>query len=395
MRLLFIAPQPFFRERGTPIRTLHQLEELSRMGHEADVVCYPFGENIHIPGVRIFRTIRLPGIQDIGIGPSLAKFPMDFLLFLKAFWLCLWNRYDAIQAVEESVFFAVFLKKLFRCRLVYNMDSYLSEQLEFSGFVSSRWILSIVRWFERSAMRNAAYVVTVGPVLSEVVRRSAPDTGILQLEDAPLESHFREAPEEAQRLREEFHLGNSKVCVYTGNFERYQGVDILVRAAGIVAHERPDVWIVFVGGTSSQVAAMRHLAAQVKAETVCLFLGRRPTHEMSAFMTLADVLITPRNRGTNPPMKIYAYMQSGRPIVSTNVPTHTQILDDQTAFLVNTDPESLAKGILDVLGNSDKARTVALAARERVEQKYSLLKFREKVRAAYTSLFSGCERIAG
>ena len=112
-------------------------------------------------------------------------------------------------------------------------------------------------------------------------------------------------------------------------------------------------------------------------------------------MTLADVLITPRNRGTNPPMKIYAYMQSGRPIVSTNVPTHTQILDDQTAFLVNTDPESLAKGILDVLGNSDKARTVALAARERVEQKYSLLKFREKVRAAYTSLFSGCERIAG
>jgi glycosyltransferase involved in cell wall biosynthesis len=386
MKLLFIAPQPFFRERGTPIRALHQIEELSRMGHRADIVCYPFGEEINVPGVRVFRTIRLPGIRDIPIGPSLAKFPMDFVLFWKAFWLCLRNRYDVIQAVEESAFFAVWLKKLFRCRLIYNMDSFISDQLQFSGFVSARPIIRFAQACERSAMRNAAYVVTVGPVLSDVVRRFAPGTKVLQLEDAPLEASFREAPDGARRVRDELNLGAAPVCVYTGNFERYQGVDLLVRAAGLVARERPDVRFVFVGGTEPQVEEMRRLAAQAQAQTVCVFTGRRPTHEMASFMTLADVLVTPRNRGTNPPMKIYAYMQSGRPIVSTNVPTHTQILDDQCAFLTDPTPEALAKGILATLGDPEKARAIARAARDRVEQKYSLQIFHQKVRDAYTEL---------
>ncbi|MBN1269064.1 MAG: glycosyltransferase [Kiritimatiellae bacterium] len=386
MRILFIAPQPFFRARGTPIRTLHQIEEFSRMGHRADIVCYPFGQDIDIPGVRMFRTSSMPGIQDVPIGPSLAKFPMDFLLFLKSFWLCIWNRYDAIQAVEEAAFFAVFLKKLFRCRLIYNMDSFISEQLQFSGFITRRWLIRLVNILERSAMHNAAYVVTVGPVLSDVVRREAPGTKILQLEDAPLQASFQEMPDEAARLREEFALGQSPVCAYTGNFENYQGVDLLVRAAGIVAQRRPDMKILLVGGTPKQVQQMKLLAAQVKGESVCVFTGRRPTHEMTAFLTLADALVTPRNKGTNPPMKIYTYMQSGKVIVSTRVPTHVQILDDTCAILVDNTPEDLARGLLDAVNQPDRARDLARAAKERLEQKYSLPIFHGKVRQAYQEL---------
>jgi glycosyltransferase involved in cell wall biosynthesis len=392
MKLLFIAPQPFFRERGTPIRALHQIEELSRMGHDVDVLCYPFGQPVDLPRVRILRIPRLPGIRDVPIGPSMAKFPLDFLLFWAALGLCIRNRYDVIQAVEEAAFFAVWLKKLFRCRLIYNMDSYISDQLQFSGFVSARPVIGLAEWFERSTMRNAAYVVTVGPVLSDVVRRDAPGTKILQLEDAPLQTVFQEVPAAAQRLREELGLGRAPVCVYTGNFEGYQGVDALVRAAGAVARERPDVRIVLAGGTPEQVEQMRSLAVSCGAAQACVFAGRRPTSEMAAFLTLADILVTPRNRGTNPPMKIYAYMQSGRPIVSTNVPTHRQVLDEQCAFLTEPDPESLARGILDALGQPEKARAVAKAARERIEQKYSLEIFRRKARDAYSELEASLPR---
>ncbi|MBP7831082.1 MAG: glycosyltransferase [Kiritimatiellae bacterium] len=388
MNILFIAPQPFFRERGTPIRVRHQLEEIGRLGHRVDLVCYPFGEPIHIPGVRILRAMRLPGIHDVSIGPSLAKFPMDFMLFWKALGLCLRNRYDVIQAVEEAAFFAVLLAKLFRCRLVYNMDSHISDQLQFSGFVSARPVIRIAQWFERAAMRRASCVVTVGPVLTAVVRRLAPETRVLQLEDAPLESSFREAPAAARRLREELGLDSQPVCVYTGNFERYQGVADLVGAAGRVHRERPDVRFVLVGGTEAQVTEMQQLASRTGAGAACVFMGRRPTHEMAAFMTLANVLVTPRNRGTNPPMKIYAYMQSGRPIVSTDVPTHTQVLDEHCAFLTRPDPDSLARGVLSALADPARARAVAQAARGRVEQKYSLSVFQRKVRELYSELES-------
>ena len=326
------------------------------------------------------------------IGPSAAKFPLDVLLFFKALWLCLRNRYDVIQAVEEAAFFAVWLKMLFRCRLVYNMDSYISDQLEFSGFVKARPVLALARWFERVTMRHAAYVVTVGSVLSDVVRRAAPKTRVLQLEDAPLETAFRDAAADARRLRAEFGLGSAPVCVYTGNFEGYQGVDVLVRAAGLVVRERPDAKFLFVGGAEAQIERMRRLAAESGAGSACVFTGRRPTGEMTEFLTLADLLVTPRHQGTNPPMKIYGYMQSGRPIVATNVPTHTQVLDAQCAILTDPDPASLARGLVEALNNPVKARAVAQAARDRVEQHYSLDVFHRKVREAYEQLAAGLSR---
>jgi len=102
MRTLFLAPQPFFRERGSPIRALRQLEVLSRLGHEADVLCYPFGEDIALPGIRIIRTWRPPGLKDVKVGPSPAKFPLDLALLLRAVRLCRRRRYAVIQAVEEA-----------------------------------------------------------------------------------------------------------------------------------------------------------------------------------------------------------------------------------------------------------------------------------------------------
>ena len=43
------------------------------------------------------------------------------------------------------------------------------------------------------------------------------------------------------------------------------------------------------------------------------------------------MLVSPRIRGTNTPLKIYSYLRSGRPIVATNLLTHTQVLTPDVA----------------------------------------------------------------
>ncbi len=387
MRVLFIAPQPFFEDRGTPIRTLRQLEEVSRLGHHVDILCYPFGQPVERLGVRILRIPRPPGIRTVRIGPSAAKLMLDGLLFWKAFGLCLRHRYAVIQAVEEAAFFAVFLCRLFGCRLVYNMDSCISEQLAFSGFVRARPLLAFVRGLEKMTMRRAACVITVGPLHSDAVRAAAPRTRILQLEDAPPDVAFQEETERAQAIREEFGLeARARVCLYTGNFEPYQGVDLIVRAAGVVARHRSDVRFLFVGGSAEQIERMRTRAREEGAADVCLFAGRRPTGSIASFLTVADVLLTARHQGTNPPMKLYQYMQTGRPIVATRLPTHTQVLDETCAFLTQPNPESFARGILIALDDPQKARDVAACARKRVTEQYSRAIFGSKVRSLYRAL---------
>src|SRR5712671_4715806 len=102
VRILMIAPEPFFEPRGTPFSQFHRIRALIALGHEVDLVTYPFGRDVALPGLRIFRSLRPPGLRGIGIGPSLAKLPLDVLLALTSLRRAWAGRYDAIHSHEEG-----------------------------------------------------------------------------------------------------------------------------------------------------------------------------------------------------------------------------------------------------------------------------------------------------
>ena len=79
-----IAPEPFFEPRGTPFSEFHRIRALTALGHSVDLVTYPFGSDVSMPGLRIFRSLRPPWLRGVKIGPSFAKLPLDALLALTA-----------------------------------------------------------------------------------------------------------------------------------------------------------------------------------------------------------------------------------------------------------------------------------------------------------------------
>ena len=44
---------------------------------------------------------------------------------------------------------------------------------------------------------------------------------------------------------------------------------------------------------------------------------------MPAFVALADMLLSPRSKGTHTPLKLYSYLRSGKPILATDILAHT------------------------------------------------------------------------
>ena len=60
MRILMIAPEPFFEPRGTPFSEYHRIRALLELGHTVDLVTYPFGQAVDLPGLRVFRCLRPP-----------------------------------------------------------------------------------------------------------------------------------------------------------------------------------------------------------------------------------------------------------------------------------------------------------------------------------------------
>ncbi len=388
MKILLLAPQPFFTVRGTPINVRNIAAALGDAGHEVDLLCYPFGEAVDIPGVRIIRTGRPFWIRSVKVGPSMHKVPLDALMMFKALRLCMGNGYDVIHAVEESAFFAAWLARIFRARFIYDMDSLISDQLACAwGRVLSP-LVRLVSFMEKRLLRKADFVLTVCAALSAEVRRRAPHTRVVQIEDAPLQEVFAEDREGADALRAAYALGGSKCVVYTGNFEKYQGIDLLLRSAALVAGRETGTRFILVGGHADQIERLRLQAQELGIAGQCVFTGPRPPAEMPAFMTLASVLVSPRTHGVNTALKIYTYMQSGRPIVATDLATHTQVLDEMCALLAKPCPEDMAACIIRALKDPELAQRLGNEARKRVEENFSLEVFNRKVKEAYESLAS-------
>jgi glycosyltransferase involved in cell wall biosynthesis len=114
-----------------------------------------------------------------------------------------------------------------------------------------------------------------------------------------------------------------------------------------------------------------------------VFVGKRPPTELPAFLGLADVLVSPRRAGRNTPFKVYTYLASGKPLVATAIPTHTQLLHGGIATLVEPTPEGLAAGIRGVLADPLAAVERAVRGRSLIEREFGPQAFADKVRRAY------------
>lgn len=381
-----IAPEPFFEPRGTPFSEYHRIRALLELGHTVDLVTYPFGKDVTLPGLRVFRCLRPPFIRDVRIGPSMAKIPLDFTLTLAAMRRALSDKYDAVHSHEEGSFIGVLIAAALRVPHLYDMHSSLPQQLTNFAFSRSRVLKGLFTWMERFVIRRSKVVVVICPHLEGVVHAIEPGVPAVLIENAPGSGDTPVAGSGA-RIRTELGLApDAPVVLYTGTFEAYQGLDLLFAAAKTVLDARPDARFVLAGGRPDQVAAARTEAERAGLGTAVVFTGQRPAEDIPLFLDAADVLVSPRSTGTNTPLKIYQYLRSGRPIVATRLLTHTQVLDDEVAILTDATAVGFAGGILAALGDPARAREVGDRAKQLAETKYSYEVYLARTRQACAHL---------
>jgi glycosyltransferase involved in cell wall biosynthesis len=177
---------------------------------------------------------------------------------------------------------------------------------------------------------------------------------------------------------------DAPLVLYTGTFEPYQGLDLLVEAAARLATTHPAMRVLVVGGAPDQVAAMRSRIEAARAPVV--LTGQRPPEEIPHFVEACDILASPRVSGTNTPLKIYSYLRSGRPIVATNLHTHTQVLSPRVSLLVEPTPEAFAEGLRRLIDDPAAGRALADAAAALSRDRYSREAYLARTREAYRRL---------
>lgn len=377
--ILVIAPQPFFQNRGTPIAVKLLVEELVNIGYDVHLLVFHEGEDIELPGVQIHRTPAPWGVHNIPPSISWKKIVCDFFMFFKGFSLLRQYRYTLVHAVEESVFLAMMYKVMLNTPYIYDMDSSLAQQLiEKIPFL--RHISSVLEFFEKSAIKMSCGVVAVCRELEEIVLSYAPQKNTVRLEDISL---IEDNPVAGDNLREKYDI-TGPIMLYVGNLEKYQGIDLLFHGFQLALEQGCSGNVVIVGGTEKTIAEYKVLAEQLGILANVYFCGPRPIEELGYYLSQADILLSPRVQGNNTPMKLYSYLGSGKVVLATDLTTHTQVLTSDISCLVAPNQESMAKGILDLLGDKELQLRLGNAGKKEADEKYSLGVYQEKLKGFFS-----------
>ncbi len=387
MKVLMIAPQPFFQPRGTPISVLHRLNTLSKLGHKIDLVTYHLGQTIPFENVTYQRIPNIPIIKKIKVGPSKTKIIVDLFVMSKVLSLLMKNQYDVIHSHEEAGFFGAWLAKKFGIMHLYDMHSSLPQQLTNFKFTKLKFLINRFESMERRAIENSDALITICPELYNYVNQSFPYKKQVLIENvADNSSIFAEAKSEDLNIREKYQLESKTIILYAGTFEPYQGLDLLIESSRAVISKNKNVTFVLVGGNPAQVEHYQQIVNKQHLGGYFIFTGQVVPDMVPKFLDIADILVTPRIEGNNTPLKIYSYLRSGKPIVATKHITHTQVLSDDVAVLTECNAEALANGLMKVLEDDQLSRLLSKKARELAEEKYSYEVYVQKTRSIYNYL---------
>jgi hypothetical protein len=144
------------------------------------------------------------------------------------------------------------------------------------------------------------------------------------------------------------------VIGFAGSFYAYEGLDLLIEAASMLAPRRQTLRVLLVGGGMQEASLKAQVAARGLDDRV-IFTGRVPHAEVQRYYDLMDVLAYPRHRNRLTeivtPLKPLEAMAQGRMFVASDVGGHRELVrDGETGFLFPADDaQALARALDSVL----------------------------------------------
>ena len=378
MKILFIAPQPFYQERGTPINVDLVLTALSQRGDVVDLLVYHEGEDREYPNIKLHRIKPFFPIKNLQCGFSVKKVLADIFIFFKAIKLVKEGNYDLIHAGEEAAFIALFIKWYKKIPYIYDMDSLLSRQM-----IGKMKLLKKVEkqllYMESLAVKNALGIAPVCKALEEDAQKLG-GKNIISWEDISLRKEEISYSNNTD-IRKHFSIENS-ILMYIGNLERYQGIHLLLESFAI-ALKKVSMTLVIIGGQRKDIDYYKNFSTKLGIDKYVRFLGTRPSNLLFEFMNQANALVSPRTLGFNTPMKIYSYLHSGIPVLATNLYTHTQVVSSENTVLAEPEKSQFAKGIVEVITNKGLREKVSKNAVKFIEENHTYDILKNKINSLY------------
>lgn len=390
LRVLVVAPTPFFGDRGCHVRIYEEVRGLAARGVEARVVTYPTGRDLD--GLAITRARSWFGVEAGALGPTWGRPLLDLSLFDACRRVVREFRPHLVHGhLHEGIAIGTVLRACHGLPLVADLQGSLTEELADHRFIPERGVLRELASFAESwLLRRPDRIVTSSSHGAALLRQQGVDAGrIVALPDGVDVGVFRPCPPDME-LSRQLGLERRRVVVFLGVLTDYQGVDLLLEAVPAVVRLRPDAHFLVMGYPNER--HYRQLARSRGIGDAVTFTGRVPYEQAPRWLNLGDVAVSPKRSRTEANGKLLNYMACGLPVVATDTPVNRELLGDAGVFATVGDAAALAGCLVDMLANPQDARARGAALRRRAEEEFAWPVLIRRLEALYRSVQPSTKR---
>ena len=305
---------------------------------------------------RNFKIRKLPVIDLMPLSAG----KLGFFLMLGSFIVSVFFKMLCMRNRQETIFYFFDLRDAVTAHLLSNktfceIHMYYRSSLDGinrHGFKKIRGIIAATK-----------------PLRTEIMRDySVPQEKILY---APCGVNFERFGIDTSKEDARKTLGlpqDEKIVLYVGHLFPVKGVNVLFDAH---VHLKPGEIIYFVGGTDEDIEGFKQKWRDTGSPKNIVIVGRKPHGDIPLWLRAADVLCIPNTAKEaagaieSSPSKLIEYMASGRPIVASDVPGITDVMDGTMGYLVEPDSAvDIANAVHQAFAVPHEATARALLARE-------------------------------
>jgi glycosyltransferase involved in cell wall biosynthesis len=371
-RVLIIVqnlPVPFDR------RVWLECRALVAAGYRVAVVC-PKGRGD--PAYEVIDAVELYKYRPYAPGGSKASFITEYLYsFAATAWQALKarrrGRFAVMQACNPPDIFwpiALVLRWADRTRFVFDHHDLCPELFQSRFPDGPELPYRGLRALERRTHRTADHVISTNDSYRDIAisRSGKAPADVTVVRTGP-------DPEKLQRAAEfpQLRRGRGFLAAYIGVMGPQDGVDIVVRAAGVVVHEmhRADIAFTLIGSGDcfDELVALRD---ELKLNGHVEFTGRAPDELVKKILSTADVGLSPDPKNplndVSTMNKTMEYMAFELPVVAFDLRETRVSAADAAVYVKPNDVHEFAKAVVDLMDDEARRARLGKLGRARVEQ---------------------------
>ena len=215
----------------------------------------------------------------------------------------------------------------------------------------------------RLIFKRADYIQAISEYLAKFARRQGANCPIEIIPNGVAAEEIIFNPVQGKK---------EKIIITTSRLVHKNGIDLALRALGLLEKKGIIKWIFWILGQGPEEANLRKLAKQEGIENKAIFMGTVPRETIPGYLSRADIFIRPsRSEGLG--NSFLEAMASGVPIIGTPVGGIVDFLQDGVTGLCakTEDPESVADKIELLLGDQALRKRLAENAAKLVAEKYT------------------------